>query len=174
LQTGSPLFCVYLFENVNLRRLVDCQALEPRVLFFECSQPLGLADFHPSDFLFHAWLVAILILCAAQTDLHWAPGLCLAQYPDNLFLAESTLLHLLLFLEQNPQLCHVRLFGIRPNAHHILGAVCGDASGQVHCFILTVPSSRIFTPSASRFSAAYERDRPRRSSKSLIRFPVSS
>ena len=37
LQTGSPLFCIYLFENVNLHRLIGHQTLEPRVLFFQCS-----------------------------------------------------------------------------------------------------------------------------------------
>jgi hypothetical protein len=35
LQTGSPLFCVYLFENVNLHGLIGHQPLEPRVLFFQ-------------------------------------------------------------------------------------------------------------------------------------------
>ena len=53
MQTGSPLFCVDLFENVNLHRLVGHQTLEPRVLFFffffQCSESLGLADFHPPE-----------------------------------------------------------------------------------------------------------------------------
>src|SRR4029077_19727812 len=48
LQTGSPLFCVDLLENVNLHRLVGHQTLEPRVLFFHCSEPLGFAHFHAS------------------------------------------------------------------------------------------------------------------------------
>ena len=48
LQTGSPLFCVDLLENVNLHRLVRHQTLEPRVLFFHCSEPLGFAHFHAS------------------------------------------------------------------------------------------------------------------------------
>jgi hypothetical protein len=47
-QTGSPLSCVDLFENVNLHRLVGHQTLEPRVLFFECSESVGFAEFHPS------------------------------------------------------------------------------------------------------------------------------
>src|SRR4029434_10687875 len=48
LETGSPLFCVDLFEDMNLHGLVGHQTLEPRVLLLQRSEPLGFADFHPS------------------------------------------------------------------------------------------------------------------------------
>jgi hypothetical protein len=36
LAEGLTTFCVDLFENVNLHRLVGHQTLEPRVLLFQC------------------------------------------------------------------------------------------------------------------------------------------
>ena len=34
---------------MNLHGLVSHQTLKPRVLFFQRSEPLGFADFHPSE-----------------------------------------------------------------------------------------------------------------------------
>jgi hypothetical protein len=98
LQTGSPLFCVDLFEDVNLHGLVGHQPLQPRVLFFQGSEPLGFADFHPSE-------LSLLRMVSGRADvmrradrLDRASGLGLSQYPDDLFFAESTSLHVLLLL----------------------------------------------------------------------------
>ena len=102
LQTGSPLFCVHLFENVNLHRLVGYQALEPPVLFFECSQPLGLADFHPSELSLPRMVGRHTDIVRRTDRLYWAPGLCFAQYPDNLFLAESLFFISCSFLSRTP------------------------------------------------------------------------
>ena len=136
LQTGSPLFCVYLFENGKLHRLVGYQALDPRVLFFECSQPLGLADFYPSELSLprmvgrHTDIVrrtdrpSLGLPASASRNI---PIICFS--PNRLFFISCA------FLSRTPAMSRPP-FGIRPNAQHILGAVCGDASGQVHCFIL--------------------------------------
>src|SRR5690606_10892823 len=41
--TGLPFFCVHFFQDLVLNRQVRHQPFEPRVLFLQCSHPLGLA-----------------------------------------------------------------------------------------------------------------------------------
>ena len=114
LQTGSPLFCVDLFENLYLHGLVGHQTLKPRVLFFQCSQPLGLADFHPSE-------LSLPRMVSGRTDVMRRTdaftGLP-ASASRNIPMICSSLNRLLFmfcsFSQAELQLCHVPLLGFRP------------------------------------------------------------
>src|SRR4029450_6420462 len=113
LQTGSPLFCVDLFENVNLHGLVGHQPLQPRVLFFQCSKPLGFADFHPSKLSLPGVVGARTDVVRRADRLDRASGLGLSQYLNNLFLAESTSLHVLLLLSSRTSVMSRLPFGVQ-------------------------------------------------------------
>jgi len=111
LQTGSPLFCVDLFENVNLHGLVGHQTLKPRVLFLQRSEPLGFADFHPSELPLPRMVGRRTDVMRRADRLYRAPGLRFSQYPNDLFLAESTSLHVLLLLSSRTSLMSRPPFG---------------------------------------------------------------
>ncbi len=52
--TDSPFFCVDLFEDLDLQRLVSHYPFQSAVLILEGPQPARFIDFHPSVFSFPA------------------------------------------------------------------------------------------------------------------------
>jgi hypothetical protein len=88
----------FILRKLHENKPIYPVALVPQGPRLQCSEALGFAHFHPSD-------ISLPRVVGGRTDimrrthrLYRASGLRLLQYPNDLFLAESTPLDLLLFL----------------------------------------------------------------------------
>ena len=90
--TDSPFFCVDLFQDLDLHRLVGYYTLEPRVFIFQRPQPASLIDLH-SPLLTLPPVVGLVADVMFGARLPDRRRLRFLQYPDDLLFTESTSLH---------------------------------------------------------------------------------
>src|SRR5215510_9020299 len=86
---------------------------QPRVLFFQCSQPLGFVDFHPSKLSLPGVVGAHTDIMRRTDSAYRTPSLRLPQVLNNLLLAESTSLHVLLLLSSRTSVMSRLPFGVQ-------------------------------------------------------------
>jgi hypothetical protein len=112
---GLTIFCVHLFQNLDLHGLISHQPFQPAVLLLHRPQSPGLADVHPA-------ILGTPFVKRPLTDVmpgahgaHRRVAFGLPENPDDLFFAEFALFHssAAFLFEAELHLCHVHLFGVR-------------------------------------------------------------
>ena len=106
------------------------EALQPRVLFFQCSEPLGFAYFHPSELPLPRVVGRRADIVRRTDRLDRTPGHCFSRDPNYLFFAESTSLHVLLLLSSRTSVMSRPPFGGQASPDLLPGQPFHDGMGE--------------------------------------------